>query len=268
MTIRKAYVDVRDGQIHYRHAQAPASAKPLVFLHQTASSSAMYQAVMERLDGRVRMIALDTPGFGGSYRPPVKPDVAYYVDALLQAIDALGIRDFDLFGHHTGAAIACQMAADHPDRVNRLGMIGPVQLTQADRDLWKGTAIHPMQYTPDGAHLQWTWNRVTNLDSQPIAYPPSPALATREAIDTLIAGDRWHEAYEAVFGQDFPACLARVRCPILMVCGDGDVLHPYFKAACDARPDARAVQMKAGAYVLDQDPDAMVTVLRDFFTIA
>jgi pimeloyl-ACP methyl ester carboxylesterase len=172
MAIRKAYVDLTDGQMHYRYSVAPKGGLPLVFLHQTASSSAMYQAVMEKLDGLVTMYAFDTPGFGGSFRPPKKPDVAYYVGAIIEAMKALNISRCHLFGHHTGAAIACQLAADFPAHVEKLGMIGPVQLTQADRDLWQKTAIHPMSYSALGDHLQWTWQRVTNLDSQPIQYPP------------------------------------------------------------------------------------------------
>jgi pimeloyl-ACP methyl ester carboxylesterase len=97
-------------------------------------------------------------------------------------------------------------------------------------------------------------------------YPTvSAELASREAIDTLIAGDRWHEAYDVVFSQDFPAFLAQVSCPMLLVCGDGDVLYPYFGRAREARPDARAVELKAGAYVLDQQPDQMAELISDFF---
>lgn len=264
MAITKGYVPFTDGQLHYRFAPG-AGACPSVFLHQTASSSAMYSAVMQRLDDVGPLYALDTPGFGGSSRPAGKPDVSYYVDSLLQGIEALGIDEFNLFGHHTGAAIACQMAAEHPRRVRRLGMVGPVQLTAEERAVWQATAIKPLHIDHQATHLEQVWQRVTNLDSQPIAYPASAELATREAIDTLIAGDRWHEAYEAVFSQDFPACLDRVRCPILLVCGDGDVLYPYFQRACAARPDARAVVLKAGAYVLDQQPDVMAELIRDFF---
>lgn len=42
MKIRKAYVDINDGQLHYRYADGP-DGTPLVFFHQTASSSAMYE---------------------------------------------------------------------------------------------------------------------------------------------------------------------------------------------------------------------------------
>jgi pimeloyl-ACP methyl ester carboxylesterase len=264
MSVRKSYVDVADGQIHLRLVAGDA-AIPTVFLHQTASSSAMYEAVMTRLGDIAPLYALDTPGFGGSYRPPQAPTTQYYVDSLMQAIDALGIERFNLFGHHTGAAIACQMAAQHPTRVNKLGLIGPVQLTDEERQGWKAAAVKPLTIDTSATHLSEVWQRVTNLDAQPIAYPASAALATREAIDTLIAGDRWHEAYAAVFDQDFPQFFAQVQCPILLICGDGDVLYPYFERACVARPDAQAVTLQAGAYVLDQQPDLAANLIRDFF---
>ncbi|WP_417520212.1 alpha/beta fold hydrolase [Minwuia sp.] len=263
-TVKKTYVDVADGQIHLRYV-AGRQAVPTVFLHQTASSSAMYQAVMEQLGDLAPLYALDTPGFGGSYRPPLVPTTDYYVRALLEAIDALGIERFNLFGHHTGAALACQLAAQHPQRVRRLAMIGPVQLTEQERRLWRDSAVKPLTIDDQATHLAEVWQRVTHLDQQPIAYPPSTALATREAIDTLIAGDRWHEAYAAVFDQDFPAWLAQVDCPLLLICGDGDVLHPYFQRACQARPDAEVLELEAGAYVLDQQPQYMAQVIRTFF---
>lgn len=262
--IRKAYFDSGEGQIHYRYRAGEGT--PWVLLHQTASSSAMFEAVMRELPATGAVYALDTPGFGGSTRPVCKPTVATYVSALLQAIDALGLKQFNLFGHHTGAAIACQLAAEHPERVLRLGMIGPVQLSEEERTAWRGSAIKPLTIELQGTHLYEVWQRVTHLDTQPIAYPATAELATREAIDTLIAGDRWHEAYEAVFNQDFPALLAQVRCPLWFACGEADVLYPYFQRACLARPDAWRTELKGGAYLLDQQPARMAELMVDFFT--
>ncbi|MCU1719056.1 alpha/beta fold hydrolase [Pseudomonas sp. 5P_3.1_Bac2] len=264
MGVKKTYVDVADGQIHLRYVSGSGRV-PSVFLHQTASSSAMYQAVMAQLEDLAPLYALDTPGFGGSYRPAQAPTTEYYVSSLMQAIDALGIGPFNLFGHHTGAALACELAAKHPQRVRKLGMIGPVQLTEQERSLWREAAVKPLHIDAQATHLREVWQRVNQLDQLPIAYPPSVALATREAIDTLIAGDRWHEAYAAVFNQDFPAYLAQVQCPLLLICGEGDVLYPYFQRACDARPEAQVLEMKGGAYVLDQEPAYMAQVIREFF---
>lgn len=249
MSVKKTYVDVDDGQIHLRYVPGQSEV-PSVFLHQTASSSAMYQAIMECLGDLAPLYALDTPGFGGSYRPLQEPTTDYYVASLMQAVDALDIEQFNLFGHHTGAAIACQMAAQYPQRVRRLGMIGPVQLSDEERRLWRANAVKPLTIDDRATHFGEVWERVTNLDQQPIDYPPTATLATREAIDTLIAGDRWHEAYAAVFNQDFPAYLSKVQCPILMICGESDVLHPYFQRAGEARPDARLLELKGGGVYL------------------
>lgn len=261
--IRKGYVDSAEGQIHYRYR--PGEGTPWILLHQTASSSAMFEAFMHELPETGAVYALDTPGFGGSTRPVGKPTMTSYIESLLQVINALGLKEFNLFGHHTGAAIACQLAAEHPERVLRLGMIGPVQLTEEERAMWHSAAVQPLTMDLSGTHLDEAWERVTHLDTQPVVYSTSVELATREVIDTLIAGDRWHEAYEAVFAQDFPAFMARVQCPILLICGDQDVLYPYFKRACAARPDAKAVELECGAYVLDQEPKMMAELIHKFF---
>ena len=255
---RKGYVDTRDGQLHYR-AAGPASGVPIVLLHQTASSSQMYERLMAELAGEHRMLALDTPGFGQSFAPPIRPTIGYYVGAFGEALTGLGVTDFHLFGHHTGAAIACEMAATQPAGVRSLMMVGPVHMDEAERHRWLSERIHPMVIEEDGRHLMQIWERVRG------GHPGSTAaLCHREAVDNLRAGERYHEAYLAVFTQDFPALLARVRCPILMLCGDRDVLMPYFDAARRARPDATSVALSASGYVVDEQPEVIAGEIRAF----
>ena len=256
--IRKGYVDTADGQIHYRAATGAAT-PPIVFLHQTASSSQMFEGVMRLLAGDFEQVALDTPAFGQSFFPPLKPTTGYYVATLLEALAKLGIEEFHAFGHHTGAALACEMAVTAPERVRTLAMVGPVQLDADERATWRRSAIDPMLIKSDGSHLNKIWARVTGLDPS-----PSPVLCHREAVDTLRAGERWHEAYAAVFDQDFPALLAQVRCPILMLCGRDDVLFPYFEPARRARPDAKSVVMPGGTYVVDDFPREIADQIREF----
>ena len=128
--IRKGYADSSGGQIHY-HAMEGEGA-PVVFLHQTASSGKMYYAVMERLQGR-SMIALDTPGFGGSFEPEDMPSMLQYAAWLAEALDSMELKEYHLFGHHTGACIAAEICNTHPERVKTCMMIGPVPLTKDER---------------------------------------------------------------------------------------------------------------------------------------
>ena len=62
--IKKAYADTSGGQCHYRY-QSGAS-DPIVFLHQTPSSSQMFEAIMRRLQD-YSTYAIDTPGLDKAF---------------------------------------------------------------------------------------------------------------------------------------------------------------------------------------------------------
>jgi pimeloyl-ACP methyl ester carboxylesterase len=258
MAIKQGYVETPDGQIHYRLCEE-GKGLPLVLLHQTASSSQMYEKLMGALQGQYRMFALDTLGFGQSDFPPQPPTISSYVATLLTALQNLGVQEFHVFGCHTGACIACEMAVTAPARVRSLMMVGPVYMDEAERQRWRREFIDPMVIKPDGSHLTKIWRRVQSLDPS-----PSPTLCHREAVDNLRVGERYHEAYLAVFMQDFPALLAQVRCPILILCGEHDVLMPYFQPACAARPDAKSLLLSGGTYVVDDHPQEVATAIRTF----
>ncbi|MGB9498376.1 MAG: alpha/beta fold hydrolase [Dissulfuribacterales bacterium] len=259
MTIKKSYVDTCDGQIHYRY-DLSGEGTPVVFFHQTASSSASFEKIMELIDGRFPMYAMDTPGFGQSFFPPDKATTAYYVSILLEALYNLGIEKFHAFGHHTGAAIAVEMAATAPDRIESIMLDGPVYLNAAELQHWLDTAIDPMVIQPDGSHLMKIWDRVVSLD------PDHPKeLCHREAIDTLRAGERWHEAYITVFTQDAYDMFSKVQCPMMLLCGENDVLMPYFQPCCDAFPEAKSHVLKnSGVYAPDNSALQIAEAIQDF----
>ena len=92
VSLRKGYADTPDGQVHYR--ERPGDGTPIVLLHQTASSSVMWERVMRRYPPGRRLLALDTPGFGLSDAPPACPPegLAYYARRVAGALDALAHR--------------------------------------------------------------------------------------------------------------------------------------------------------------------------------
>ena len=259
MQIKRAYVQVDAAQIHYRWLDAGTST-PIVFLHQTASSSAMYEKLMTDLAGERPQYAFDTPGFGQSDPPPPSPTVPSYARTLLDATRALGLDRFHLFGHHTGASIGCEMAASAPDRVASLTMAGPPYMDAAAREFWTNKTA-AMVIQPDGSHLMTAWERAQSLD-------PNPALEVvhRETVDTLRAGVRWHEAYLAVFSYDMPARLPQIRCPLMMLSGKDDVLLPHQEEACAACSDARCVALDGGTYLIDDRPELVAAELRPFLS--
>ncbi|MEQ9010607.1 alpha/beta hydrolase [Algiphilus sp.] len=257
--VRFGYVDTAEGQVHYRRIRGDGPI--LVFLHQTASSSAMWQAVMQRLAGDFDMIALDTPGFGGSYDPAEVPAIGYYAGVMREALDGLGVDRYHLCGHHTGVCIAVELAVENPERVLSLGMIGPVQLTQEERDEFRKHFSTPFAPTADGAYLKQTFDYLGGLGAD-----GTLALHHRETVDTLRAWRGRVQAYNAVWDQDFPALLARLRCPMLMMAAKDDVLWPYLERAATAHPEARVAVLGGSNFEPDLDPDGTAAALRDFLT--
>lgn len=261
MRIRKGYADASVGQVHYR--SAGDSGAVVVLLHQTASSSRMFEPLMRLLSGEYRVIALDTPGFGGSDPYPTAPTIPQLVKVLREAVSSLGIERFHLVGHHTGAALAAEWAAADRDSVQSVTMVGALALSQSERDRWH-QSITAAEISPDGGHLQAAWARVAQIDRTPVKFPPDTALRHRESVDVLVASPRWPEAYLAVFSHDTAATIARIRCPQLLVCGREDILWDYLDDTAALLSNGTVFTLDAGAYVLEQHLDQVFPVLRDF----
>lgn len=259
--LRKGYAETRFGQIHYR-AAGSGSGLPLVLLHQTASDSVMYEPLMRALAAETRLIALDTPGFGGSVGFDAPPTVELWSKALSDALSALGISACNLFGHHTGASIAAQIAVDRPDLVRALALSGPPYLSAEERARFLATAVYRISPSRDGAHLNAIWARIFAKE------PGVPLdLGEREALLTLQAGPRYAPAYEAVFSHDFAGLLPRIACPTLVMAGEHDSLRAYVEPAQRALPNGQMrILPGAGTYVCERQTEAVAALLREFFT--
>jgi 2-hydroxy-6-oxonona-2,4-dienedioate hydrolase/4,5:9,10-diseco-3-hydroxy-5,9,17-trioxoandrosta-1(10),2-diene-4-oate hydrolase len=105
----------------------------LVMLHgggPGASGVSNYHQNLPALAKRFRVVLPDQPGFGGSYRPTeadldAQSITQISVDALFEALDALGVDRFHLLGNSLGGAAAIAMAQAQPDRITGLVLMAP-----------------------------------------------------------------------------------------------------------------------------------------------
>jgi pimeloyl-ACP methyl ester carboxylesterase len=122
MTIERAFVRIKEGQVHYRRTMEKTDGRPLVTLHMSPVASSFLVTLLETLDdGSRRLIAPDTLGNGDSC--PLfntNAEIPDFAEALSRALDALGIDEIDLYGVRTGSMIATELALLQPDRVKRL----------------------------------------------------------------------------------------------------------------------------------------------------
>jgi haloalkane dehalogenase len=255
--IKKGYLETNYGLIHYRSV-GNANNPHVLLLHQTASSSAMYEAIMNLLANKFYFFAPDTLGFGGSDFPKETATMRIYADSLREASDKFGLKNPFVFGHHTGASIAVQMEFDKPF-VRKMFLSGPPYLTQEQKDTFK-KSVQPIVVENDGSHLLKLWERLKSKDEN-----AEISLIHREFLLNLHAGERYHEAYHAVFNHDFETQLASLECPILVTAGDNDTLKNSLEPALKVLKNGEMRRLVGNTYICDQSPEVIAKLMEDFF---
>lgn len=248
--IRRAFIDTADGQVHYR--EAGAGGTPLVMLHPSPGSAKMLEPLIAALSAKRRVLGLDTLGNGDSSPPrDANPDVACFVRGHLRAIDALGLDRFDLYGSHTGANLACEIAIAHPGRVRRLILDGvslyapEVRAEMLERYARPvtidhfGSQIHFLWNFVREAYLFWPWYRPDAAHARKVGLPNADDLHDK-AIEVLKAARTYHLSYRAAIAYDKEARLPQVRVPTLLTCTRSDMLIEYFERVRALMPSAES----------------------------
>lgn len=261
--IRRGYIELPPAsggvQLHYRRA-GTAGAPLLVLLHQTPSSSEMYLQLMRALASRFDLLAVDTPGFGLSDALPGSFSIPAAAQAIHAGVKALHAGPCFWFGHHTGAALALQIAHDHPQQVARLAMSGPCLLDAQQRVRLPQLAA-AIPSADDGSHLAALWSRMRAKDADAPA-----ALIQREVLMAAAAGESYPQAYQAVVEVDTEAQLRALGCPTLVFAGSEDPLYGQLEAAAACLADGRKAEIPgARTFVCERNAAAVAKLLIEFF---
>ncbi|MEW6143317.1 MAG: alpha/beta hydrolase [Chloroflexota bacterium] len=230
--MRKGYVDIPEGQIHYRE---DGSGPPLLLLlHQTPSSSDEYSLMMPILAKKVRVIAMDSMGYGMSDAPPRVFEIPDYARTVKDFLTAMGINRTVIAGHHTGASIAVEVAAAYPEVVDRLILHGcPYYTPEVRKAKLTDSEFRPMEYTAE--YLAEQYNRFRT-------FTPNAGSQNwyRALLGKLTAGPRGEEGHFAVFRYNEQARLPLVKCPVLLLNGDGDLFYKHMEDVRKLIPDCTA----------------------------
>jgi pimeloyl-ACP methyl ester carboxylesterase len=255
LAIRRGFVDVAEGQVHYRHAGSASERAPLplVMVHASPGSARMLQPLIGAMAAHRRVVAPDTLGNGDSCAPEGRaPDIAYYAAAHVRALDALGIERFDLYGTHTGANIAIEIAIAHPQRVNCLILDGVSLYSAQERADMLANYAPDVKIEADGtqllrawtfvrdAYLFWPWYRRDAANRRNVAMP-SPDELHDKVVEVLKAARTYPLSYRAAIGYDKTGRLELVTVRTLLACARGDMLMAYFDAVRALMPAAASL---------------------------
>lgn len=271
--IERAFVRIAEGQVHLRRIEQPGATRPpVILLHASPSSSFFMQGLMAALaDGTRSVIALDTLGNGDSPTPGIAdPDIPYFADSVLRIADALGIDKFDVYGAHTGARTACELAVIAPHRVHRTIFDGIKDYDAETRE--RIIANYAPRVTPDdhGTHLVWAFHFVRdqalyfphferNPEHRLPGFMPPAQVLHDATLEVLKALDTYALPYIAAFRYRALERMALIQTPVLLLKAEREL------AVLNAAIDEMAALLQHGSVAeTPSDPQGKGTVICRF----
>lgn len=247
--VRVDSVAVDGEEIAYRYREG--GTVPVVLIHGNMSSSVHFDVLFEALDDRYALYAPDLRGFGDStYEEPID-SIDDLVADVAGWVDAVGVETpVHLVGWSAGGAVATLYAAEHPERVRRLGLIAPMstrgypifrkdeegQPTDELLTTREAIAADPVQVAPvkqaqeagDTETMRAIWNETIYVNDRPDPERYERYLeaivAQRNLVDFDYALTRFNVSHEHNGAVEGTGQVDDVEAPALVLHGDDDLV--------------------------------------------
>jgi len=251
----------------YTAAHAIDPAKPTVaFLHGAGFDHSWFglQSRYFGYHGR-NVLALDLPGHGRSEGPPLD-SIGELADWLPRVLDAAGINMASLVGHSLGSLTALECAARHPQRVERIALMG----TAFPMKVSEGFLEAARRNDHAAYDMETIWGHAPAV---PLGGNPNPGMWMYG--DTLARLERLGPGvlYAGLKAcNDYTAGLesaAKVKCPALFILGRSDLMTPPRAAQplAQAIAGSRTVTIAtSGHSLMAEAPDAVLDALIEFLS--
>lgn len=268
----KGRIDVGEAEIHYHRTGGDKPA--LLLVHGFQALGAYWLRTAQALQDRFDVVMVDLRGHGET-GPTKVFDVETLATDLKAVIDALQLDRPALVGHSLGGGIVARLAADNPGLARTVVLVDPA------------LSMPPMLANPDEAALAWqrSWledmRRFQQLPhEQRIAsalerWPSGMQMWNEQDYVPIVEGQARIDL-ELIGGlnmaaliPDWPATVAAIDAPILLLTGDPAYGGGYDGVAVDAIEGAwdtgLLVHFPEAGHFLDRDRfDIVVELVREF----
>ena len=92
----------------------------VLLIHGNMTSSKHWDLVLDNMDAKYKLYAVDLRGFGASTYNNLIQSIKDFSDDVKLFVDEIGLKDFALVGWSTGGAVAMQFVADYSGYCNKL----------------------------------------------------------------------------------------------------------------------------------------------------
>jgi pimeloyl-ACP methyl ester carboxylesterase len=234
---QKKFVHLPNGlNMAYVEAGNPAG-EPLLLLHGYTDSSRSWTTVLPYLS-RYRLLIPDQRGHGASDAPECCYSASQFAFDAKLFLDALKVERAAVAGHSLGSMVAISLAADHPERVSNVILIGSTALVPVKRGDWlydnalavKGRLDPASQFAKD-------WHPA----NQPTPVDRGFAEAVNADLYT-IPEHVWHSVMRELASTPVGRHAADVKSPVLVLSGGKDPIFTaeHHQSLLKAFPNAQA----------------------------
>lgn len=227
--VRLAYVELGN----------PAG-RPLLLLHGYTDSSRVWTILAPWLAGH-RILIPDQRGHGASSAPRCCYGSSDFAEDARLFLDAMHVERAAVVGHSMGSMVAQTLAAEYPERVTRIVLIGSTALAPVTRGNWMWTNImglrEPIAGNPANAEFLRLWgprSSPTPVDPVLIRYYEPEIAATPPHV--------WRAVLRSLVDVPVGRLAADVRAPVQILSGGRDEIFPaeHHASLVAAYPGAEA----------------------------
>jgi pimeloyl-ACP methyl ester carboxylesterase len=254
--------------LHVRD-DGPKEAPAVILLHGFGSSLHTFEPWAQALKADYRTVRLDLPGSGLSPPDPTGDYTDTRSTALILVLmDQLGIEKATLVGNSIGGRIAWNVAADHPERVEKLVLISPDGFASPGFAYGEAADVPAVMKA-----MRFTLPKSAIRPNLAASYGDPKRLneATVKRYHDLMLAPGGRAALLARMEQtvltDPATRLPLIKAPVLLLWGKRDRLIPFSNSADYTRllPGSRLVAFKDLGHVpMEEDPAQSLAPLRDF----
>ncbi|MDI2030228.1 3-oxoadipate enol-lactonase [Saccharopolyspora sp. TS4A08] len=241
--------------LHHR-IDGPESAPVLVLGPSLGTDLHLFDAQVQALADRYRVLRFDLPGHGGSPAPGSPQTMSGMAAAVIALLDRLGVERFHYAGVSIGGAIGQQLALDHSRRVLSLAVLASAARF-ADPGSW-----------PERAAIVRANGTEAMVASRPGTWFVRSFARTDEArrlLEMLRAttAEGYAGCCEAISTFDVRERLGEVEVPVLAIAGAEDPATPpeMVRLIADTVANGRFEVVEDSAHLLNAEKPERVTEL-------
>jgi pimeloyl-ACP methyl ester carboxylesterase len=218
--ITRRIYPTRFGQMHLRSNDGKGKGVPLVLLHMSPRSGAMWEMLQERLERPT--YAPDRLGYGFSDAPPWALSLEQYAQATVDTLKEAGVAgEVDLLGMHTGSFEAIEVAHQLGSQARRVIAVGmPLFSTEEQQRQVEKYSEQALRPATEGGHVLGAW-RGGFAFRQP---PYDLADVHRRFVEHVLAANPG-AAFRAACGYPIDKKLKSLKAPLTVIAPHDDIIE-------------------------------------------